>query len=519
MSSLVIDIAVASGAAAGDGNSTAGTNQWLAAPAATHHGALVAVAGLLGAYEEEEPAKELVNVFAEDFLSVPEYLSIKDTFTIAFDNANRLARSDVHNRHSVTLSALVVQGGYWHTAHAGNNRVWLYRDSRLRQLTNDHAIPRVASAPVVTRACGLEAQVQPEYHSGTLEAGDILIVTTESAHAKLEGTAFISLLLDDPSAAAIAEGIVRKAITQGARSGTAAVVYVNSVPDKPEPSEYAQVPPVCNLPEAGEIIDNFHIVKRRRKGRLAHYYSAVDIVGDLPVVLKFPEPGFMRDPRLRLLFLRDERLARRLGDTFIAQSLPVERNRRSCLYAVHDAVDGENLAARLRRKGKLAPKECVAIARQLATFLVDIHTKRIYHGDIRPENIILNKYTRSIQFLGFDAHRVSYWLKRGEEVGLRVLNPIYLAPEVWKTQKLDERSDIFAAGVTVYNLLTGKLPYGHAKDSADLGGRKYRPVSKYLDKPPAALAEALARACSLDPEQRFATASEFLDAIGAEETV
>ncbi|MEJ2106200.1 MAG: hypothetical protein P8X48_02575 [Acidiferrobacteraceae bacterium] len=215
MSSLVIDIAVASGAAAGDENSTAGTNQWLAAPAATHHGALVAVAGLLGAYEEGEPAKELVNVFAEDFLSVPEYLSIKDTFTIAFDNANRLARSDVHNRHSVTLSALVVQGGYWHTAHAGNNRVWLYRDSRLRQLTNDHAIPRVASAPVVTRACGLEAQVQPEYHSGTLEAGDILIVTTESAHAKLEGTAFISLLLDDPSAAAIAVGIVRKAITLG----------------------------------------------------------------------------------------------------------------------------------------------------------------------------------------------------------------------------------------------------------------------------------------------------------------
>jgi serine/threonine protein phosphatase PrpC len=519
MSSLVIDIAVASGSAAGDGNSTAGTNQWLAAPAATHHGALVAVAELLGAYDENEPAKELVNVFAEDFLSVPEYLSIKDTFTIAFENANRLARSDVHNRHPVTLSALVVQGGYWHTAHAGNNRVWLYRDSRLRQLTNDHAVPRVASAPVVTRACGLEPQLQAEYHSGTLETGDVLIVTTESTHARLEGTAFISLLLNDHSAAHIAEGVVRKAITQGARSGTAAVIYVNSVPDKPEPPEYAQVPPLRSLPEAGEIIDNFHIVKRRRKGRLAHYYSAVDIVGDLPVVLKFPEPEFMRDPRMRLLFLRDERLARRLGENFIAQSLPVERNRRSCLYAVHDAVDGENLAARLRRKGRLATKECVAIARQLATFLVDIHGKHIYHGDIRPENIILNKYTRSIQFLGLDAHRVSYWLQQDEQAGLRVLSPIYLAPEGWKTQKLDERSDIFAAGVTVYYLLTGKLPYGHVKNSTDLRERKYRPVSKYLDTAPAALSEALARACARDPEQRFATAADFLDAISAEETV
>ncbi len=519
MSSLVINLGVASATMHGAAQNTAGTQQWLAPAETPHHGALLAVSELIGLSQDTNPAQEVVEIFGEDFMSVPEYLSIRDTFTIVFDNANRQVRSDVYNRHAVTLSALVVQGGYWHVSHAGTNRVWLYRDSRLQQLTSDHSVPRIASTPVITRACGLDKRIQPDYRSGALAAGDVLIITSETVHTQLEGTEFITTLMNDHSASHIAEKIVKKAVANGARSGTVAVVYVDRIPDTVEPPEVSHVPPVRPLPEAGAMIDNFHIVKRRRKGRLSHYYNAVDIVGDIPVLLKFPEPEFMKDPRLRLDFLRDEWLARRLRANCIAQSLPVVRGRRSCLYAVHEAIEGENLAYRLRRKGQLSVSECSVIARQLATFLTDIHGKHIYHGDIRPENIILGKTTRSIQFLGLDSHRIGHWIQRGEDAALRVLSPIYAAPELWQSRRLDEQSDIFALGITLYYLLTGKFPYGHVKSAKEMLARKPRPVTKFRDDVSAAMSEVLARSYALDRARRFRNAGEILDTLNAEETV
>jgi hypothetical protein len=519
MSSLVINIGVSSANMPGGGQTTAGAYQWLASPEAAHHGALLAVSQLIGAYDDNEPAQEVADAFGADFMAVPEYLSIRDTFTIAFDSANRLVRSEPGRKNAVAVAALLVQGAYWHACHAGNNRIWLFRDSRLQQLTSDHTVPRMASTPVVTRACGLEARIQPDYRSGTLEVGDVLVITSESVHTRLEGTAFITSLMNDHRATNMADKIVKQAIAKGAPCGTAAVVYVDRLPDTVEPPEYSHVPPVKALPEAGEMIDNFHIVKRRRKGRMGHYYSAVDIVGDLPVTLKFPDPDFMRDPRLRLDFLRDEWLSRRLRQDSIAQSLPVERGRRSSLYAVYQTIEGENIAYRLRRKERLSIKECTLIARQLATFLVEIHGKHIYHGDIRPENMILSKATRSIQFLGLDSHRIQYWLEQGEEAGLRVLSPIYTAPELWRSQRLDERSDLFAMGITIYHLLTGRFPFGHVKSVADMMERKFRPVEKFRDDVPAPLAEVLLRSCVAHAERRIASADEVLDLLNATETV
>jgi protein phosphatase len=503
MSRLVIDVAIASRGVVGFPLRSAGAQDWLAAPGSPFHGAAAAITSLLGDYDEEhDPLAPMANLVVQDSMIAPEYFSPDAILGQSLRYAHTQVRRNVYARQAVMLSAVCVQYRNWYIGHAGTNRVWLYRHSRLQQLTTDHAQPRMQAEPLVTRACGLPGEFEPQVRSGELEAGDVLLVTSHTVHQKLDGPAMISALARGQHAAQIAHALVEKTLATGVRDGaTVIALCVDQVPPGPRPPVPA--PPVRALPDEGEMIDRFQVIKRRRKGRLAHYYRAMDMLGELPVTLKFPDPDYMSDPELIRAFLLDEWVGRRLEhNPLLAYNLPIERGRRTRLYSTIYPVEGENLAQRVHRKKHLPVSEVMTIARQFLPGLDALHQQRIICRDIRTENLVLDKLDQRVWLQGYDGHRVAYWLGQGPRM-MRALNAQYLAPELWIGKPADEKTDQYAAGVTIYNLLTGHFPYGRIVSASDIRPDRFRPPSTRVEGLPGILDDILLQACSASPNLRF----------------
>ena len=514
MNRLVIDVGISARPGSRNDWGSAAIMERLAPEDTPSYGALLAVSEVAGT-ADDEPEKAVLASFRQEYLQVPEYWSAEESIRAGFDKANKSVRADVYNRHVVTLSALAILGTHAFIGHAGNNRIWLFREGRLQQLTSDHTQPRLNQDPLLTRACGIENEIDMDFRCVDLLKGDTLILANHSAHTLLDGSAIISTLIGQHSAGRMSEAMTNLAINKGAASRVSIIVArIDQLPDANTDVGMArQYPTARALPADGQTLDGFRIQKRRRKGRLSHYYLAEDLLDDSTVLLKIADPTFMSGKELVDCFVRDEWLSRQISHPVIAKPATVARGRRSSLYSVLQPVEGENLHARVARKGKLSLGEVKLIARQMLDFLEHIHQQHIVHRDIRPENFILNKKNKTVHLLSFDSHRIRYWLGQGQEKALEVLSPRFLAPESFTKSGTDARADIYGAGVTLYYLLSGKLPYGKVKSLADLLSRPYRPLAKYNEAVPESMAEAIARACSKVPDDRFAGAVEFLEAM------
>jgi serine/threonine protein phosphatase PrpC len=514
MNRLVIDVGISHRPGTRNEWGSAALMERLAPEDTPFYGALLAVSELAGS-SDDEPEKAVLASFKQQYLQVPEYWSAEESIRAGFEKANKTVRADVYNRHVVTLSAVAIQGTHMFIGHAGNNRVWLYRDGRLQQLTSDHSQPRLNQDSVLTRACGIENEIDMDFRCVDLRKGDTVILANHGTHKLLDGSAIISSLVGQHSAGRMAEAIASLAIQKGAASRVSiAVARIDQLPDvNTDVGMVRQYPNASTLPADGQIVDGFRISRRRRKGRLAHYYVAEDQLDDSTVLLKFADPAFMSGNELLDCFVRDEWLSRQIEHPVIIRPATIARGRRSVLYSVLQPVEGENLHARVARKGKLSLGEVKLIARQMLDFLEYIHQQHIVHRDIRPENFILDKKNKTVHLFSFDSHRIRYWLGQGQEKALQVLSPLFLAPESFTKSGTDARADIYGAGVTLYYLLSGKLPYGKVKSLADLSSRPYRPLTKYTETVPESMSDAIARACSKIPDLRFTGAIEFLDAL------
>lgn len=514
MNRLIIDVGLSHRPGARYDWGSAALMERLAPEDTPFYGALLAVSELAG-NSDDEPEKAVLASFKQQYLEVPEYWSAEESIRAGFDKANKSVRADVYNRHVVTLSAVVIQGTHLFIGHAGNNRVWLFRDGRLQQLTSDHTQPRLNQDPVLTRACGIENEIEMDFRCVDLRKGDTIILANHGTHKLLDGSAIISNLIGQHNAGRMSEAMANLAKEKGAMSRISiAVARIDQLPDvNTDVGMTRQYPNARALPEDGQTIDGFRINKRRRKGRLAHYYVAEDQLDDSTVLLKFADPAFMSGNELVDCFVRDEWLSRQIVHPVIAQPAAIARGRRSALYSVLQPVEGENLHARVSRKGKLSLAEVKLIARQMLDFLEHIHQQHIIHRDIRPENFILNKKSKTVHLLSFDSHRIRYWLGQGPDKAMQVLSLLFLAPESFTKSGTDARADIYGAGVTLYYLLSGKLPYGKVKSPEDLSSRPYRPLTNYNEEVPVSISDAIARACSKIPDHRFAGANEFLDAL------
>lgn len=478
------------------------------------YGALFAVAdgvgGMAGGKEASECA---VKTLRDDYYAAPETLALEHALKDCFDAVNRAVLADPPTGRATTLSALVLRNRRWAVAHVGDTRVWLYRNRHLVQLTTDHSRLLTDIGPVITRACGLDVMLNADVQSGELREGDVFLITSDGVHETL-GAQTIAAALEGETAQQIAETLVQQALRAGSTDNVSAcVARVQQLPPETVSDIGMSISalPIHPLPKTGDTVDGFLIGERLHSGRLSTLYAALDSESGQHVALKFPNPRHADDTAFVDYFLREEWLGRRIDSPYVVKTITLPPGRRTALYSVMVLHNGETLAARIKRKKGLSVQETLSLAQQILTGLDHLHRKGVIHRDVKPENILIDTDHR-VRLLDLGVSRIERMDTSSKSLA-PVGTPSYMAPEVIAGTEADERADVYSAAVTIYEMLTGKYPYGEIEPFTHPTYSHFIPPGRYNPDVPPWLSEILRKACTPDPNQRYPHAADFAAAL------
>ena len=244
-------------------------------------------------------------------------------------------------------------------------------------------------------------------------------------------------------------------------------------------------------------------------GGWATVYLARDVKHERPVAIKVfhPELAAALGPER---FLREIALVARFQHPHI---LPLHDSGTTdeALYYVMPYVEGESLRDRLRREGPLPIPDAIAIAREVASALAYAHAHGVVHRDVKPENILLSNGHAVVADFGV---ALALRAARDEAAGpeMTVGTPAYMSPEQAAGGAVDGRSDVYALGCVVYEMLTGLPPFRGAA-ARTMEQRTLPPLAELRPEVPPAVEQAVLRALQSVPDERFATVREFAETL------
>jgi eukaryotic-like serine/threonine-protein kinase len=272
-------------------------------------------------------------------------------------------------------------------------------------------------------------------------------------------------------------------------------------------------------PLRAAVADRYRIEEEIGRGGMAAVYLAEDLKHGRKVALKVLFPGGIQtyEPQR---FLREIRIAARLSHP---QILPVHDSGEcdGLLYFVMPYAGGETLRQRLIREGSLPIDVALRLTRAVAGALGYAHRHQVVHRDIKPENILLQEGEPVVADFGV-ATAVSaaggdniYVTDRGVAVG----TPAYMSPEQASAERdLDGRSDLYSLACVLYEMLAGHPPFAGSTARATMVRHAIEvpaPIRSLRPTVPAAVERALERALAKDPDERFGSMAEFVDALVA----
>ncbi|HEX5576108.1 MAG TPA: serine/threonine-protein kinase, partial [Gemmatimonadales bacterium] len=191
------------------------------------------------------------------------------------------------------------------------------------------------------------------------------------------------------------------------------------------------------------------------------------------------------------------------------------------LWFTMPLAEGENVYERLQREHHLAPDEALRITTAVAGALAYAHKHGVVHRDIKPDNIMLSGDQVLVADFGV-ARAVSEVQEKLTATGMIVGTPAYMSPEQASGDKaIDGRSDIFALGCVLYEMLSGEPPFKGPTPQVTLMLRFMGPPRPLRPRVPIPehVEAAIVRALAKDPAERYATAAEFAEALAGRETV
>jgi len=270
----------------------------------------------------------------------------------------------------------------------------------------------------------------------------------------------------------------------------------------------------------GETVDQYQVLDVIARSGMATIFRARDLENGHTVALKVPHLQYASDMVFHERFKREEEIGQRLDHPAVIKVFqPREKSR---LYLAMEYVDGELLRDRLRRERRLPSETAVALAIAIADALAYLHDHGVVHRDLKPENIMVTA-DRRVKLVDFGIAldttlRKMTWAGLSQTVG----TPDYMAPEQVKGKRGDARSDLYALGVILYEMLTGETPFQgdnvYAAMRAKLQDDPTPPRRLRRDISPA-LEEIILHALERDPRDRPESALELREALAHPDSV
>lgn len=499
-------------------------------------GSIVAIAdGVSTGGMGREAAQTTVTSLVRDYYGTPETW---DT-TVALDRiigAQNAWLAGINQRRSpamglTTLTALVLRGQSYTLAHVGDSRAYLLRGGKTQQLTHDHAVNHPDFRHQLLRSVGAEDHVVVDYMQGDLQVGDVFVLLTDGVHGvvrdvRLQGLADLEASADAQLAS---QNLVEAALAAGSNDNvTAVVVRVRGLLDATlqDVNRIAQTLPIPPRLKVGDVMDGLSVTAPVADNGINVLYQVRDPATRVLYALKTLNPARSHDEEERAMLAHEAWLALRMQSGRAAGHLVNLHDRlpngqeRSAFYLLYDWHSGETLQQQLDRRHKFSVEQVLGVATQAARALGRLHRQCVIHRDIKPANLhqgedgVLRLLDLGVALSGREPEAMRK---------LHAGTPSFINPEQWgfsasstdgPEELPDAQSDLFALGVTLYQLLTARLPYGEVLPYQ--AGRYYRdPVAPSRINPevPIWLDHIVLKAVARDKRRRFETAEELLLAL------
>ena len=484
-------------------------------------GALLAVAdGVSGEAGGREAAEYSVRGLLADYYATPETWEVPQAVDRVLTAINRwvIGQGAVDKTRAgmaTTLSLLVLRGNRYTIGHVGDTRIYRLRQHEMTLLTQDHVWDRPDMRHVLKRAVGLDQHLMVDYSDGELLPKDRFLICSDGVWEALGNKRVHELMLlhDDPQRAA--EAMVNAALEAGSTdNATALTARIDAVAAegwRDMLGAYVRLPVPPRL-KPGSVIDGFEVLSLIHESRATLLYKVRSLSNKTGQVcaLKTLQTAFADDRVSCEGLLGEEWLAKRLVSKHFPQVVPVAPSSRHHLYYVMTFHTGATLQAHLDSGKHYAVADVARIGAQIARALGALHRLSIVHRDIKPANL-LQEESGELRVLDMGvalAAGVPY-----PELTGNPGTPSYMAPELFEREKATVQSDLYAAGVSLYHLLTRKYPYGEIEPFQHPRFGDAIPPTRYRPDIPQWLENVLLRAVARDKKQRFETAEEMLLAL------
>jgi len=419
-------------------------------------------------------ARASLQALALDYYATPATWGVAQALDRLLLAQNRWLRAQGNGQPLLTtLSALVLRGRRFTLAHVGDCRVYRWHAGQLQCLSEDHVWDQPGMQHVLKRALGLDQHLLVDYLEGELQPGECYLLVSDGVLASLGDQHIQAVLREQPDLQLAVDTLVASAHLNGSQDNASAMlVQVDQLGTANLGDTLAQLQhwPVPEPLRPGLLIDGWQVEQLRAHSRQSLLYR-------------------VRDGQ---------------GQAWLLKTLPPERRQ---LYYVMREYPGQSLAALLAENGPLPLAQWLELARQLLQAVGVLHRRNLLHRDIKPDNLHLG-CDGQLRLLDFG---LAYCPGLCEDPQHALPGtPSYIAPEAFDGLPPSPRQDLYAAGVTLYHLLTGHYPYGEVE--AFQRPRFGQPVNpaRYRPDLPEWLQHHLQQAVAADPAQRFETAEHWL---------
>jgi serine/threonine-protein kinase len=266
----------------------------------------------------------------------------------------------------------------------------------------------------------------------------------------------------------------------------------------------------------GELIDHYRVLELVGRGAMGVVYKALDVNLDRPVAIKVMSVEARSDPDFVERFRQEARIQGALNhpnvallfDYFIHDGAPV---------AVMEFIDGESLEQLIRRRGPIRAHEAIPIFKQALRGVAAAHRAGIIHRDLKPGNLMVTR-DDVVKVMDFGIARRQGVTGATKVSSTSIGSPLYMAPEQILGRAVDCRTDVYALGITLYELLSGQRPF-NARGKAEYlvlnahVNELPEPPTVYRYGIPQPIVDAVMRSLAKDPDARFQSAEDFMSAL------
>jgi serine/threonine protein phosphatase PrpC len=485
-------------------------------------GLIAAIAdGVSGNEGGREASEYTVRGLLADYYATPETWPVTQALDRVIKSINGWIQQQGSTRKELagmatTLTALVLRGSFYYFSHVGDTRLYLLRGGTLTRLTTDHVWDRAEMQHVLTRAIGMDSRIAVDHGMGELRERDVLLLASDGVWAwttEYDMTLHLSqLALAQVDAGSLADMLVNAALAAGSTDNCSALVLkVDALPeenlrDALSVSQQLPLPPKLKI---GQMIDGFEVEAVIHSSHATLLYRVIDPKSQRRLVLKTLHPDRANDTQERSAFAHEEWLAKRAVARFFPQVITPEH--KTYLYYLTTWHEGQTLQQKLDAGAHFTAPEAVSYGEKLVRAIGALHRRSIIHRDIKPANVHLGT-DGELRLL--DLGVALSGLEEGDHLKApQAGTPSFLAPEQFENAPPSRQTDVYAAGVTLYMMLTRHYPYGEIEPfQHPRFGEPARP-SRYRPDLPLWLENVLLKAVARAPSERFETAEELVLAL------